>query len=83
MFLAVFFLQLILILILCSNRLLIINYLSSIMTAIVAGIEGLCTVLSCVVDYKGDRIVGQTIIPGVLQTVNVGRLILSNELILF
>ena len=41
------------------------------MNVIIAGIEGLCTVLSCVVDYKGDRIVGQTIIPGVLQTVSV------------
>lgn len=41
------------------------------MNATIAGIDGLCTVLSCVVDYKGDRIVGQTIIPGVLQTVSV------------
>jgi Clustered mitochondria len=30
-------------------------------------IEGLCTVLSCVVDFKGERLIGQTIIPGVLQ----------------
>jgi hypothetical protein len=28
------------------------------------GVEGLCTVLSCVVDFKGDRLIGQTIIPG-------------------
>jgi Clustered mitochondria len=32
------------------------------------GVDGLCTVLSCVVDFKGERMVGQTIIPGVLQT---------------
>ena len=30
-------------------------------------IEGLCTVLSCIVDFKGARLIGQTIIPGVLQ----------------
>ena len=31
------------------------------------GIDGLCTVLHCVVDYKGDRLIAQTVIPGVLQ----------------
>ena len=36
----------------------------------IQGIDGLCTVLSCVVDFKGERMVGQTIIPGVLQTVS-------------
>ena len=30
-------------------------------------VEGLCTVLSCIVDFKGARLIGQTIIPGVLQ----------------
>ena len=31
------------------------------------GIDGLCTVLHCVVDFKGDRLIAQTVIPGVLQ----------------
>lgn len=30
-------------------------------------LDGLCTVLSCIVDFKGARLIGQTIIPGVLQ----------------
>ena len=30
-------------------------------------VDGLCTVLSCIVDFKGARLIGQTIIPGVLQ----------------
>lgn len=31
-------------------------------------IPGLSTVMTCVVDYKGDRIIAQTIIPGVLMS---------------
>jgi protein TIF31 len=33
-------------------------------------IEGIHTVLSSIVDYKGERFIGQTIIPGVLQSGN-------------
>ena len=31
-------------------------------------VEGLSTVLTGIVDYKGQRIVGQSIIPGVLMS---------------
>lgn len=31
------------------------------------GIDGLCTGLTCVVDYKGQRVICQTMIPGVLM----------------
>jgi protein TIF31 len=34
------------------------------------GIEGLSSVLCTVVDYMGQRVVGQSIIPGILQQVN-------------
>jgi protein TIF31 len=32
-----------------------------------AGVPGLCTVLQCVVDFKGDRLIAQNVIPGMLQ----------------
>jgi hypothetical protein len=32
-------------------------------------IEGLSSVLSCLVEYKGQSVIVQSIIPGVLQTV--------------
>jgi protein TIF31 len=35
------------------------------------GVEGLHTGLSTVVDYRGDRWMCQSVIPGVLQTVSV------------
>ena len=30
--------------------------------------EGLCTTLTTLVDYKGERLIGQALIPGVLAT---------------
>ncbi len=35
------------------------------------GIEGLSGVMSAIIDYRGERIVAQTIIPGVLSGVSV------------
>ena len=39
-----------------------------------AGIPGLCTVLHCVADYKGDRFIAQNVIPGVLTSRTPARL---------
>jgi protein TIF31 len=36
-------------------------------------IEGLNTVLTAIVDYSGQRWVGQSVIPGILQPVSLSR----------
>lgn len=42
-------------------------------------IKGLSSVLSCVVDYRGERLIAQTIIPGVLlQGVGAARLMFGS-----